>query len=51
MYYILSVFIMRKEVEELLKEYNELKGLNLSFNLARGKPNKEYLSCLIYLLK
>ena len=34
---------MRKEVEELLKEYNELKGLNLSFNLARGKPNKEQL--------
>ena len=34
---------MKKEVDTLLKEYNELKELNLSFNLARGKPNKEQL--------
>ena len=34
---------MRKELDTLLKEYNELKELNLSFNLARGKPNKEQL--------
>ena len=32
-----------QELDTLLKEYNELKELNLSFNLARGKPNKEQL--------
>lgn len=34
---------MNDKLEELLKEYNELKSLNVSINLSRGKPNKKQL--------
>ncbi len=35
---------LNKEKDKMLKEYEELKGLNLKLNMARGKPSKEQVN-------
>ena len=47
----LSTKELKTEKENLMKNYNELKLLNLNLNMSRGKPSKEQLDLSLAMIK